>query len=160
MNHRVELDTVGSKYLDIYWCYMAFANPSLDEIKAILETTKHIAVVGLSPKPKRPSFQVASALQSYGYHIIPVRPAVDEVLCEKAYADLSDVPEPIDMVDVFRAPDKIAPIVDVCIEHQIPVLWLQDGVVNEAEALRAQEAGITVIMDRCTYRDYMNLIKD
>lgn len=137
-----------------------FTNPPTDEIKTILEMAKHIAVVGLSPKPKRPSFMVASHLQSFGYHIIPVRPAVDEVLGEKAYADLSEVPEPIDMVDVFRAPDKIAPIVDVCIERNIPVLWLQDGVVNEAEALRAQQAGITVIMNRCTYRDYMSLIKD
>ena len=136
-----------------------FNNPSPDEIRTILKNAMHIAVVGLSPKPKRPSYQVASALQSFGYKIIPVRPAVDEVLGEKAYADLCDVPEPIDMVDVFRAPDKITPIVDVCIERKIPVLWLQDGVVNEAEALRAQAAGITVIMDRCTYRDYMSLIK-
>jgi hypothetical protein len=64
------------------------------------------------------------------------------------------------MVDVFRAPDKISPIVDVCIERKIPVLWLQDGVINEAEALRAQAAGITVIMNRCTYRDYMSLLRD
>ena len=137
-----------------------FQNPSLDEIKTILQNCKHIAVVGLSPKPKRPSFIVASHLQSYGYHIIPVRPAVDEVLGEKAYADLSEVPNPIDMVDVFRAPEHIAPIVDACIERQIPVLWLQDGVVNEAEALRARAAGITVIMDRCTYRDYKQLLNN
>jgi len=139
---------------------MMFKNPSLEEIKTILQSCKHIAVVGLSPKPKRPSFQVASALQSYGYHIIPVRPAVDEVLGEKAYADLSEVPDSIDMVDVFRAPEHIAPIVDACIERQVPVLWLQDGVVNESEALRAQAAGITVIMDRCTYRDYNQLLNN
>ncbi|MGD8484268.1 MAG: CoA-binding protein [Thioalkalispiraceae bacterium] len=137
-----------------------FFNPSLDDIKIILQNVKHIVVVGLSPKPRRPSHQVASALQSFGYHIIPVRPAVDEVLGEKAYADLGEVPDPIDMVDVFRAPDKISPIVDVCIERKIPVLWLQDGVINEAEALRAQAAGITVIMNRCTYRDYMSLLRD
>lgn len=135
-----------------------FTNPSPSEIKSILQNTRHIAVVGLSPKASRPSHMVASNLQKFGYHIIPVRPAVDELLGEKAYADLGDVPGPIDMVDVFRAPDKIAPIVDVCIARNIPVLWLQDGVVNEAEALRAQAAGITVIMDRCTYRDYMSLI--
>ena len=137
-----------------------FQNPSVDDIKTILQNTKHIAVVGLSPKPRRPSHRVASNLQSFGYKITPVRPAVDEVLGEKAYADLSEVPAPIDMVDVFRAPDKIGPVVDVCIERKIPVLWLQDGVVNEAEALRAQAAGITVIMDRCTYRDYMSLLKN
>ena len=136
-----------------------FQNPSPDEIRSILQSVKHIAVVGLSPKSNRPSHMVASNLQSFGYHVIPVRPAVDEVLGEKAYGDLSEVPEPIDMVDVFRAPDKIAPVVDVCIERKIRVLWLQDGVVNEVEAARAQAAGITVIMDRCTYRDYMSLIK-
>lgn len=138
---------------------MSFKNPSINEIKTILKTVRHIAIVGLSPKPTRPSHMVASNLQSFGYHIIPVRPAVDEILGEKAYADLKEVPEPIDMVDVFRAPEKIAPLVDSCIEREISVLWLQDGVVNEEQALRAQQAGITVIMDRCTYRDYMSLIK-
>ena len=138
---------------------MSFKNPPIDQIKTILKTVRHIAIVGLSPKQQRPSHMVASKLQSFGYHIIPVRPAVDEILGEKAYADLNHVPEPIDMVDVFRAPDKIAPLVDICIERKIPVLWLQDGVVNEEQALRAQQAGITVIMDRCTYRDYMSLNK-
>lgn len=138
---------------------MIFNNPAISEIKTILTTVRHIAIVGLSPKPQRPSHMVASKLQSFGYHIIPVHPAVDEILGEKAYADLNEVPEPIDMVDVFRAPDKIAPLVDICIERKIPILWLQDGVLNEDQALRAQQAGIIVIMDRCTYRDYMSLIK-
>ena len=135
-----------------------FTNPSLDEIRQLLARIKHIAVVGLSPKPKRPSHKVAKALQGFGYHIIPVRPAVDEVLGEPAYASLDEVDQPIDVVDVFRAPEQIAPIIDACIEMQVPVIWLQDGVVNEAEALRAQQAGITVIMDRCIYRDYCNLM--
>ena len=138
---------------------MRFKNPSIDEIKTILKSVRHIAIVGLSPKPNRPSHMVASKLQSFGYHIIPVRPAIEEVLGAQAYADLSDVPAPIDMVNVFRAPDKITPLVDICINRAIPVLWLQDGVVNEEQALRAQQAGITVIMDRCTYRDYVSLIK-
>ena len=99
---------------------MNFKNPSINEIKTILQTVRHIAIVGLSPKPTRPSHQVASHLQSFGYHIIPVRPAVDEILGEQAYADLNEVPAPIDMVDVFRAPDKIAPLVDSCIERAIP----------------------------------------
>lgn len=140
-----------------------FSNPLESEIKAILKRTKMIAVVGLSPKPKRPSFGVSKALQEFGYTIIPVRPAVDEVLGEKAYPDLESIPESlrskIDMVDVFRAPDKISPIIDSCIKLKIPLIWLQDGVVNEEEAMRAQAAGITVIMDRCTYRDYIDLIK-
>lgn len=140
-----------------------FTNPSESEIKGILNNTKIIAVVGLSPKPKRPSHSVSKAMQGFGYKIIPVRPAVDEVLGEKAYVDLESIPETllskIDMVDVFRAPDKITPIIDACIKLNVPLIWLQDGVINEVEALRAQEAGITVIMDRCVYRDYVQLLK-
>lgn len=139
-----------------------FINPSEVEIVDVLKNTKTIAVIGLSPKPKRPSYYVSKAMQEFGYQIIPVRPAVDEVLGERAYADLELIPEnllsQIDMVDVFRAPDKIAPIIDACIKLKIPLIWLQDGVVNEAEALRAQKAGIKVIMDRCVYRDYVQLI--
>lgn len=137
-----------------------FENPSLEKIQSILKAVKHIAVVGLSPKPNRPSYQVASALQSFGYHIIPVHPAIDKVLGEVAYANLRDVPDPIDLVDVFRAPEHVGPIVDCCIERQLPILWLQDGVINEPEARRAQAAGITVIMNRCTYRDYMRLVSE
>ena len=139
-----------------------FINPPLDEIKSILKNTKTIAVVGLSPKPKRPSHYVSKAMQGFGYTIVPVRPAVDEVLNEKAYIDLESIPEEllskIDMVDVFRAPEKITPIIDACIRLKVPLIWLQDGVVNETEALRAQEAGITVVMDRCVYRDYVQLL--
>ena len=136
----------------------AFKNPSMDQIKDLLQQVKHIAVVGLSPKSKRPSHQVAKAMQGYGYHIIPVRPAVDEVLGEKAYASLDDVPDPIDLVDVFRAPDKIAPVIDSCIARGVKAVWLQDGVVNEVEAQRAQAAGMMVVMDRCVYRDYIQLM--
>ena len=140
-----------------------FTNPSLDEIKDILKETKTIAVVGLSPKPKRPSHSVSKAMQDFGYTIIPVRPAVEEVLDEKAYPDLESIPgslqSKIDIVNVFRAPDKISPIIDACIKLKVPLIWLQDGVVNEVEALRAQEAGIKVIMDRCVYRDYVQLLK-
>jgi len=138
-----------------------FSNPSENEIKEILKETKVIAVVGLSPKPNRPSHTVSKAMQEFGYRIIPVRPAVDEVLGEKAYVDLESIPEDlrkkVDMVDVFRAPEKITPIIDTCIKLKIPLIWLQDGVVNEAEAARAQAAGITVVMDRCVYRDYYTL---
>jgi len=139
-----------------------FINPSADEIRKILKECKTIAVVGLSPKAKRPSHSVSKAMQDFGYKIIPVRPAVDEVLGEKAYVDLESIPEPlqsqIDMVDVFRAPDKITTIIDACIKLKVPLIWLQDGVINETEALRAQNAGITVVMDRCVYRDYVQLL--
>jgi uncharacterized protein len=136
----------------------AFTNPSLDEIRVLLERIHTIAVVGLSPKANRPSHRVAASMQRFGYHIVPVRPAVDEVLGERAYADLRDVPDPVDLVDVFRAPEHVDEIVDTCIELAVPALWLQDGVINEAAALRAQRAGIFVVMDRCIYRDYLHVV--
>ena len=138
----------------------AFANPPDQEIKSLLTSVKHIAVVGLSPKPDRPSYFVAKALQGFAYHIIPVRPATDEVLGQKAYADLHDVPGPIDLVDVFLNPSRVDALVDTCIELKLPAIWLQEGVINEAAALRAQQAGIMVVMDRCIYKDYIKLIKD
>lgn len=132
-----------------------FQNPSEDDIKSLLERVRTIAVVGLSPQAKRPSHMVASALQRFGYRIIPVRPAVEQVLGEKAYASLRDVPEKVDLVDVFRAPEHVDAIVDDCIALGIKAIWLQDRVVNEPAALRAQAAGLTVVMDRCAYRDYV-----
>jgi predicted CoA-binding protein len=123
----------------------------------LLAEIKTIAVVGLSPRPNRPSFQVSQAMQGFGYRIIPIRPAVECVLGEPAYPDLYALPEPVDLVNVFRNPREIAPIVDACIALKLPRLWLQDGVINEAEARRAMVAGIEVIMDRCIYRDYLAL---
>ncbi|MFN2308980.1 MAG: CoA-binding protein [Gammaproteobacteria bacterium] len=130
-----------------------FHNPPPDRLRELLHEIRTIAVVGLSPRPGRPSYQVAQALQGFGYQVIPVRPAVDSVLDEPAYPDLYALPGPVDLVNVFRNPRELAPIVDACIALKLPRLWLQDGVVNTAEALRAQAAGIEVIMDRCIYRD-------
>lgn len=137
---------------------MSFTNPDSDAIKALLQSIKTIAVVGLSPKPSRPSHGVAAALQGFGYRVIPVRPAIDELLGEKAYADLYALPERPDLVDVFRASEHVGPIIDACIELGIKAIWLQDGVINEPAAEKAVAAGITVIMDRCIYRDYLQLI--
>ncbi|MEJ5211628.1 MAG: CoA-binding protein [Burkholderiales bacterium] len=134
---------------------MSFVNPPPEVVRDLLKRVKTIAVVGLSPKPDRPSHQVARAMQGFGYRIIPVRPGVTEILGEKAYARLSDVPEPIDLVDVFRAAEHLDAIVDECIRLKIPALWIQEGIVNEAAARRAVEAGITVVMDRCLYKDYV-----
>ena len=134
-----------------------FANPSLDEIRALLKRVKTIAVVGLSDSPGRPSYGVAGALQNFGYRIIPINPIIDRVLGEQAYPDLRSVPEPIDLVDVFRSPEHVAEIVDECIVLRLPALWLQDGVIDATAALRAEAAGIQVIMDRCIYRDYLRL---
>ena len=124
-------------------------NPSDQEIQRILNESHTIAVVGLSPNPNRPSYEVARYLQQQGYRIIPVNPTVTEVLGEKAYPRLEDVPEHIDIVDVFRRPEAIGPIVDAAIARQVPVLWLQLGVVNEEEAERARAAGICVVVNRC-----------
>lgn len=136
-----------------------FVNPSADEIRALLRRVKTIAVVGLSPSPIRPSHGVARALQGFGYRIIPVNPTVVEVLGEKACPSLRDLPEPVDLVDVFRESSHVAGIVDDCIAMKLPALWLQDGVIDEAAALRARAAGLTVVMDRCLYRDYIRLMR-
>jgi predicted CoA-binding protein len=126
-----------------------FRNPPDPEVRTLLEGVRSIAVVGLSPNPGRPSHRIAKRLLQWGYRVIPVRPAVDAVLGEKAYARLADVPEPVDLVDVFRAADAVGPVVEDCIARRFSALWLQEGIVNEAAARRAQSAGITVVMDRC-----------
>jgi predicted CoA-binding protein len=135
-----------------------FKNPSAEEIREILRTTKTIAVVGYSPKHDRPSYNVARALQDFGYRIIPVRPMLAEGLGEMAYARLTDLPEAPDLVDVFRAPDAVDEIVDECIAIGAKRLWLQETVVNEAAAARAQAAGITVVMDRCVWKEWRALL--
>lgn len=134
-----------------------FRNPDATRIRALLKSVRTIAVVGLSPNPRRPSHGVARALQQFGYRVIPVRPAVDEVLGEKAYPTLSEVAEPFDLVDVFRNPVHVAPLVDECLRLGVKAIWLQDGVVDEAAAQRAAAAGVTVVMNRCIYRDYVAL---
>lgn len=136
----------------------AFTNPDAAARRALLREVRRIAVVGLSPRPDRPSHQVARALQDFGYRILPVRPAVERILDEPAFPDLHALPEPVDLVNVFLAPKRLAAIVDACIELSLPRLWLQEGVVDAAQARRAQAAGITVVMDRCIRRDYLALI--
>lgn len=136
---------------------MPFSNPGTNEICQLLHQVRSIAVVGLSPNEARPSFRVARGLQGLGYRIIPVRPLVKEVLGEQAYPDLASLPELPDIVEVFRAAEHVPAIVDSCIKLGIRKLWLQEGVVHEEAALRAQQAGITVVMDRCMWRDRTQL---
>mgnify|MGYP001607665780 CR=1 FL=1 len=136
---------------------MTFANPSTDEICQLLHKVHSIAVVGLSPNQARPSFRVARGLQNFGYRIIPVRPLVSEVLGEKAYPDLESLPELPDIVDVFRAAEHVPAIVESCIKLGIKHLWLQDGIIHQEAAQRARDAGITVVMDRCIWRDCIQL---
>jgi len=137
---------------------MNFNNPSQQQICQMMHAIRNIAVVGLSANQDRPSYRVASAMQGLGYRIIPVRPKVAQVLGETAYADLASVPHSIDLVDVFRALEHVPGIVDACIALGVKYLWLQDGVINEAAAQRAQAAGITVVMDRCISVEYRKLM--
>lgn len=136
---------------------MPFSNPGTEEIRQLLREVHTIAIVGLSPNESRPSFGVARGLQSKGYRIIPVRPLIDKVLGEKAYPDLESLPDLPDIVDVFRAPGHVPAIVDSCIRLGIRRLWLQDGVVHEEAAQKAQAAGIAVVMNRCMWRDCVQL---
>jgi predicted CoA-binding protein len=130
-----------------------FANPEPARICAMLAGVRSIAVVGLSPNPLRPSHRIARALQTRGYRIIPVRPLVGEVLGERAYARLSDVGDRVDLVDVFRAADRLDPIVDECLALGLPRLWIQLGIRNPGAAARASAGGVQVVMDRCIWTD-------
>jgi len=118
-------------------------------IKEILERYKNIAVVGLSSQTWRPSYSVSRYMQSVGYRVTPVNPNETEVLGEKAYASLDDVPGPLEIVDIFRRPEFVPDIVEAAIRRKARVIWMQLGVVNEAAAKRARAAGLEVVMDRC-----------
>jgi predicted CoA-binding protein len=128
---------------------MGFVNPNREDIKQILEKTKIIAVVGLSDNPDRTSYMVSEAMQNKGYRIIPVNPNAEQILGEKCYASLLDIPEQIDIVNVFRRSEFIVPIAEEAIKAKANVLWLQLGVYNEEAASLASKQGLTVIMDRC-----------
>lgn len=134
---------------------MNFKNPEPAEIKALLQRVKTIAVVGLSPKPDRPSFGVSQAMQRFGYRIVPVRPALDSALGEKAYAKLADIPFQVDLVNVFRESAAIPGVVEEALAINAPAIWIQEGIVHDAAAEKARAAGLTVVMDRCIYKDYM-----
>ncbi|HUW27134.1 MAG TPA: CoA-binding protein [Sulfuriferula sp.] len=135
-----------------------FNNPGPAVIKALLQRARSIAVVGLSPQPRRPSYSVARRMQQFGYRVVPVRPMVEEVLGEKAYASLTEVPFPVDMVNVFRAAEHVPQLVEECIQIGCPAIWIQQGIVNEEAAQCANQAGLIVVMDRCIYRDYLELM--
>ncbi|MFN2360262.1 MAG: CoA-binding protein [Marinobacter sp.] len=136
---------------------MSRNNP--EQLRKILETVRTIALVGASDKSNRPSHEVMAYLQGRGYRVIPVNPrlAGKTVLGELAYADLGSITTPLDMVDVFLAPDHTDPVIDSAIKQQIPVIWMQIGVLNEEGALRAEEAGITVVMDKCPKQEIPRL---
>jgi predicted CoA-binding protein len=126
-------------------------------LKDIFASTATIAVVGLSPKPDRPSNQVAAYLQQAGFAIIPVNPGQNRILGQTCYPDLLSVPVPVDVVDIFRRSDQIEPIVNDAITIQAKVIWMQQGIINQAAAVTAEQAGLTVVMDRCMKVDHFQL---
>jgi predicted CoA-binding protein len=136
-----------------------FANPRADEIAKLLRAAHTIAVVGLSADHTRPSHGVARAMQRFGYRIIPVTPSAESILGEPAVASLEQLPEVlggderVDIVDVFRRPEHVAGIVSQCIRLRLPALWLQEGVLDQAAAQRAVQAGIFTVMDRCIFKE-------
>ena len=128
--------------------------PQSDPITDLLQRSKTIAVVGLSSNPLRPSHGVSAYMQSHGYRIIPVNPNIMECLGEKAYSSLLDVPEKIDIVDVFRRSEFVDEVVDQAIQLRVPAIWMQEDVVNETAAAKARQAGIFVVMDRCILKEH------
>jgi hypothetical protein len=139
------------------FCEMPQKNATSEEIREILNSARVIAVVGLSDKPDRDSYRVAADMQRAGYRIIPVNPAVKEVLGEKSYSSLRDVPEKIDIVDIFRKPDAVPAIVEDAIAVGAKVVWMQEGIVHNEAADRARAAGLKVVMDRCLLREHIGI---
>ncbi|MDP3025644.1 MAG: CoA-binding protein [candidate division Zixibacteria bacterium] len=126
----------------------------MTKMEKIFEQSKTIAVVGLSSNPARPSYMVARYLQSQGYKIIPVNPNEKEILGEKSYPDLVSIPDKIDIVDIFRRSEEVPPVVEQAIKIKAKVVWMQEGIVNEESAKKASDAGLTVIMDKCMYKEH------
>jgi predicted CoA-binding protein len=126
-------------------------------IRELLETSRTVAVVGLSSRRTRPSYGVSEYMQSAGYRIIPVNPLETEVLGEKAYPDLNSVPDPIDIVDIFRRSEYVPEIVDAAIRAGAKAVWMQEGVVHEDAAEKARAAGLMVVMDRCILKEHRKL---
>ncbi len=131
----------------------------MNEIETIekIYAMKTIAIVGMSPKPERPSHYVAIYLREQGYEIIPVNPGQTEIAGETCYPSLKDIPKPVDVVDVFRRPEHVLPIAEAAIEIGAKALWLQDGVINEEAAQLAEDAGMLVVMNNCMLRQHRQM---
>jgi predicted CoA-binding protein len=130
------------------------SRPEGDPIRDLLQRSKTIAVVGLSDSPMRPSYGVSAYMQSQGYKIIPVNPLINESLGEKSYPSLGEVPEKVDIVNIFRRPEYVEKIVDQAIELKVPAVWMQEGVINQKAAEKAEKAGIFVAMDLCILKEH------
>ena len=134
-------------------------NPEPEEIRRLLSEARTVAVVGLSDRPYRTSHAIARALQGFGYRIFPVNPNLERpVLGEEPYSRVPEIPEGVDIVDVFRRSETVFPVAEDAVAAGAKVLWMQSGVVNEEAAAHAREHGLTVIMDRCIKVDYAYLV--
>jgi predicted CoA-binding protein len=131
-----------------------------EEIKNTLNHSKTVAVVGISPKENRPSYIVAAYLKSKGYLIIPVRPGGEEILGEKVYPSLMQIPKEIeiDVVDIFRKSEDVPPVVDEAIQRKAKVVWMQEGIINKEAGTKAEKAGLKVVMDRCMKKEHQRLL--
>ncbi|RXT05752.1 CoA-binding protein [Ammoniphilus sp. CFH 90114] len=139
---------------------MPFQNPSNEERKEILEQAKTIAVVGLSDNPDKTSYMVTQAMQAKGYKIIPVNPTVKEVLGEKAVASLTEIEEPVDIINVFRRSEQIMPVAEEAVKYgKAKVFWLQQGIYNEEAAEYCEKHGMKVVMDQCIKVDHAILVR-
>jgi predicted CoA-binding protein len=136
---------------------MATTMRKTEPIAELLKTAKTIAVVGLSDSPYRTSYAVSRYMQTQGYRIIPVNPMIRESLGEKAYASLSQVPEKVDIVNIFRRSEYVPEVVEEAIHRKVPAIWMQEGVIHEEAAKKARARGITVVMDRCILKEHRRL---
>jgi uncharacterized protein len=125
-----------------------------DPVTELLRNAKTIAVVGLSDNPMRPSYGVSAYMQSQGYRIIPVNPQIESCLGEKTHASLLEVPEKVDIVNIFRRPEFVEEIVDEAIQLKVPAIWMQEDVIHEKAAEKARKAGMFVVMDRCILKEH------
>ncbi len=119
-----------------------------------------MAVVGLSPDPKKPSYRIARYLAEQGYNIIPVNPNAREILGRKSHPDLSSIPEKVDVVEIFRRPEYVMPIVEEAVKIGARAVWMQEGIVNEEAAVRARDAGLLVVMDKCMFKEHRRMTRE
>jgi predicted CoA-binding protein len=138
-------------------CEFPTTNANHDEIAEILRTAKTIAVIGASLKPERPAHWISVYLKEQGYQVIPVNPGHAEILGDKCYKSLSEIPEPIDIVDIFRKTNAVPAIVDEAIAKKAKVIWMQQGIVHNAAAAKAKAAGLQVIQNKCIYQERQKL---
>jgi len=151
----VKSEHIFEKYANIEKGNIEGLSVSIEE--GILNSSQTIAVVGLSPKPERPSYRVASYLKEQGYRIIPVNPQVREILGERSYPELVSIPESVDVVDIFRDVKDVPPIVEEAIKIGAKVVWMQEGVINEEAAARARGVGLVVVMDKCMRKEHLKM---